>query len=73
MSLQDSLTSTRQGRANGNSGRPLFLVCARFEGEPLPVWPSLCSPPDTLCAGSEALKGVFIIYGLGPWLPSASL
>lgn len=59
MSPQDSLTSTRQGKANWNSRRPLSLVCARIVGEPVPVWPSLPQPASPCVQAAKRLKGLF--------------
>lgn len=59
MSLQDSLTSTTQGKANWNSRSSLSRGCARFEGDPCLPGPASCSPPPTPRAGSKALKGRF--------------
>ena len=60
MSPQDSLTSTRQDKANWNSRRPLFLACARFGGGLCLSGPAGRSLSHTWCAGSEALKGHFL-------------
>ena len=61
MSPQDSLTSTRQDKANWNSRRPLFLSGALFGGESFCLsGPAGRSLFHTWSAGSEALKGHFL-------------
>lgn len=74
MSLQDSLTSSGQGKANWNSRRPLFLVCAGLGGEPLPVWASLLQPASNPVCRLQSAKGIHslsVVWGPGGPKPSS--